>query len=236
MPATSGTGPNGLNKFLHNMGFATGVAILYKISPTLSVKGGLQFNYSRFAISAVPGAIAGSSRQAPISNPGGPQDSLGLAAGAAAPGGQSAQTLYNEYFQLSAPVGLELRVWGNDRLQVNVAATVQPAYMLNTNAWLLSAEGNNYTQSPSMFRKWNVDGGAEVYVSYKIGGFHLQVGPDFRYQFLSKLCQAIPRSRKSRFLRSEDRYHQSYPLTLPLFLTNRELCLKTIIFPPLRGV
>jgi hypothetical protein len=184
---------NAFSKLLQNMGFATGASILYKLTPTLSIKGGLQFNYSRFAVDLSPArAATGSSSLGPLANAGGLQDSAGSTAGVPTPVGHPTQILYNEYFQLSAPVGLELRVWGNDRLQVNVAATVQPAYMLNGSAYLPAAEGNNYVQSASLFRKWNIDAGAEAYISYRIGGFHLQVGPDFRYQFLSSYINRYP--------------------------------------------
>ncbi len=181
---------------LRDMGFEGGGSVLYKISPTLSVKAGLQFNYSKFTLNSYP--VAGPAPALAGFNPNSiASPDSGSAAGAAgfARGGQATGLLHNEYYQLSAPVGLELRVWGNDRLQVNVAATVQPTYLLGTTAYLLMADeaGNNsYTKVPSLFRKWNIDGGAEAYIAYKIGGLRMQIGPEFRYQFLSSYSNQYP--------------------------------------------
>lgn len=176
---------------LQNIGFEAGGSFVYRLSRTVSVKGGLQFNYSRLSFNTNSGAAAGSAPP-PNTNFGGPADSAGGSAGSLSPSGQTRQILHDEYFQLSAPVGLEFRVWGNDRLQVNIAATVQPAYLLNTNAYQMAAESNDYIKSPAIFRNWNVDGGAEAYVSYKIGGLRLQAGPEFRYQFLSSYSTQYP--------------------------------------------
>lgn len=181
---------------LRDMGLEAGGSVLYKISPTLSVKAGLQFNYSKFTLNNYP--IAGPAPAPAGFNPNSiaaPDSGFAAGAAGAAHGGQATGLLHNEYYQLSVPVGLELRVWGNDRLQVNVAATVQPTYLLGTTAYLLMADeaGNNsYAKAPSLFRKWNIDGGAEAYISYKIGGLHLQAGPEFRYQFLSSYSNQYP--------------------------------------------
>jgi hypothetical protein len=178
---------------LQNIGFEAGGAFLYRLSRTVSVKAGLQFNYSRLSFNTHSGGPAGAaSSSAPNGNFGGPIDSSGNLAGASSASGPSRQILHDEYFQLSAPVGLEFRLWGNDRLQVNFAATVQPAYLLNTNAFQMAAESKDFIKSPALFRKWNVDGGAEAYLSYKIGGLHLQAGPEFRYQFLSSYSGQYP--------------------------------------------
>jgi hypothetical protein len=78
-----------------------------------------------------------------------------------------------------------LRVLGNERLQFNIGATVQPSYLLNTNSYMLTADYSNYTKEPSLFRRWNVSGGIEAFLSYQMGPVRWQVGPEFRYQFLS---------------------------------------------------
>ncbi len=178
---------------LRNIGFEAGGSFLYRLTRTVSVKAGLQFNYSRLSFNSHSGGAAGAAlTPGPNGNFGGAIDSSGNLASAPVASAQSRQILHDEYFQLSAPVGLEFRVWGNDRLQVNFAATVQPTYLLNTNAYQMAAESNDFIKSPAIFRKWNVDGGAEAYVSYRTGGFHLQVGPEFRYQFLSSYSVQFP--------------------------------------------
>ena len=73
-----------------------------------------------------------------------------------------------------------------ERLQLNVGVSIQPSYMLNTNIFYLSSDYQNYVKDPSQFRRWNLTGGAEAFLSYKLrNNLRLQAGPEFRYQFLS---------------------------------------------------
>src|SRR5690606_34620470 len=99
--------------------------------------------------------------------------------------GYFAEDLKNQYYQLSVPVGLELRVLGSDKFQFNVAGTIQPTYLLNKNTYLITNDYKNYTREPSLVRKWNVNAGTEAFISYSSGDLKWQVGPQFRYQLLS---------------------------------------------------
>jgi hypothetical protein len=81
---------------------------------------------------------------------------------------------------------------GNERLQLHVGGTVQPTYLLNTNSYLLTTDYTNYTKEPSLFRRWNLNGAVEAFLSYKIGGIRWQIGPEFRYQFLSSYSRQYP--------------------------------------------
>jgi hypothetical protein len=56
---------------------------------------------------------------------------------------------------------------------------------MNRNSYLLTTDYTNYTKEPSLFRKWNLNGGVEAFLSYQIGGLRWQIGPQFRYQLLS---------------------------------------------------
>jgi len=149
------------------LGLEAGGSFLYRATRNLTLKVGLQFNYSRYQIRAYSA------------------DSLQHAA-IRTVGGNKQVTLNNEYYQLSLPVGFELRVMGNERLQLNIAAGIQPTYLLNRNAYLLTPDYTSYSQSPSQFRRLNFNGEAEIFLSYQMrGGIRWQVGPQFRYQFLS---------------------------------------------------
>ena len=107
-------------------------------------------------------------------------------------GGDQVQDLRNQYFQFTAPVGLEMRILGNDRLQLNLAGTIQPTYLLNRNTYLISTDYKNYTRQPSLVRRWNVNTSAELFVSLKTGGLKWQVGPQFRYQLFSSYIKEYP--------------------------------------------
>ena len=173
------------------LGFEIGSSILYRFTRNLSFKVGLQFNYSRYTIDAYasnpqPATIALNSIN------GYPGNTITAFTNIGTVGGQAAVNLQNQYFQLSAPVGFELRVLGNEKLQVHVGATIQPTYLLNRDSYLLTSDYTNYTQAPSLFRKWNVNGAVEAFISYKTGKIRWQVGPQFRYQLLSTYTSDYP--------------------------------------------
>ena len=88
----------------------------------------------------------------------------------------------NRYYQLSLPIGIEWEILGNKLIQLNVAGTIQPTYLLNRNAYLLSTNFKNYTESPEMIRKWNINSNIEAFLSLKAGTFKWQLGPQLRYQ------------------------------------------------------
>lgn len=172
------------------LGFEVGSTIMYRLTRNLTVKAGLQFNYSRYSVKAYayPHQTSGD-----ISSPYGHYlDSI-----TPPPVGnfipKSPTSLTNDNYQLSAPIGFELRVMGNERLQLNIGATIQPSYLLNTNAYYLTSDYANYTKEPSQFRRWNLTGGVEAFLSYKLhNGLRLQAGPEFRYQLLSSFYSSYP--------------------------------------------
>ena len=173
------------------LGFAVGGSLLYRVTRNLSIKGGLQFNFSRYKIKA----YASKPQQATIalsSYYGYIIDSLTSYTSIGNFGGRTQQTINNDYYQLSAPVGFELRVLGNERLQFNIGATVQPSYLLNTNSYMLTSDYTGYTKQPSLLRRWNVSGALEAFLTYKVGNVRLQAGPEFRYQLLSTYTNKYP--------------------------------------------
>ena len=175
------------------IGFEVGGSILYRVTRNLSVKGGLQFNFNRYPMKAYVTSKASSGNANPMNSTYGyVLDSLNSATTLNAPSGRTAETIDNDYFQLSAPVGFELRVLGNERLQFNIGATVQPSYLLNTDSYMLTQDYHDYDKSPSKFRRWNVSGGVEAFLTYRTGDIRWQVGPEFRYQLFSSYISQYP--------------------------------------------
>jgi hypothetical protein len=173
------------------VGFEFGGSLLYRVTRNLTIKGGLQFNFSRYKILA----YASKPQQATItlnSSYGEYVDSINSITTASNFGGRTQETLNNDYYQLSAPIGFEMRILGNERLQFNVGATIQPSYLLNTNSYMLTADYTNYTKEPSLFRRWNISGGLEAFLSYQMGPIRWQIGPEFRYQLLSTYNSKYP--------------------------------------------
>jgi hypothetical protein len=182
---------------------------LYRVTRNLTIKGGLQFNYSRYKMLAytTPQQQEAEQLQAQLqqktmppsasSSPYRTQygnsiylDSITaqaptLSENPAVNGNTVQATLYNDYYQLSAPLGFDLRILGNERLQFSIGGTLQPSYLLNTDSYILSSDYTNFTKVPSAFRRWNLSAGIEAFLSYQTGPIRWQFGPEFRYQLFS---------------------------------------------------
>jgi hypothetical protein len=174
------------------LGFELGTHAILPLGNRVSFKGGVQFNYSKYDIRAykVPSERATIALNSRIEGlPGNPLTSFTDIRNF---GGNSVEELKNQYFQLSMPVGFEVRIFGNEKLQFNVASTIQPTYLLNKNTYLITTDFKNYTKAPSLVRRWNVNAGAEAFVSYSKGDVKWQVGPQFRYQLLSSYRDEYP--------------------------------------------
>lgn len=175
-----------------SLGFEVGGMIMYRLTRNLTVKGGLQFNFSRNTFKAYANKPLRATTDL-SSYYGYYVDSM-MARNTVTNFDSKAQVnLTNDFYQLSAPIGFELRIMGNERLQLNVAATIQPSYLMNTNSYLLTGDYYNYVKGPSQFRRWNLYGGLETFLSYKLpNGLRLQAGPEFRYQLLSSFNSGYP--------------------------------------------
>jgi hypothetical protein len=170
------------------LGFELGTHGLMKLKNWLTFKGGVQFNYSKYDIRAfrAPGEFATIALNSQTGN------SLVSYTDIRNFGGSSVEDLKNQYFQLSMPIGFEVRVFGNEKVQFNIASTIQPTYLINRNTYLITTDFKNYTKEPSLVRQWNVNAGAEAFIAYEKGGVKWQVGPQFRYQLLSSYQNAYP--------------------------------------------
>lgn len=173
-------------------GFDAGAAILYRVNRILTLKAGMQFSYIRYNLTPAVNSFQPASNTGISTGFSYPGDSTNQNAPVHNPSGKATAGLTNQYYQLSAPVGLELRILGGERLQLNVAATIEPTYLFNTNSYVPSADNTGYIKNPSLFRRWNWNGTVEAFLSYKIGGLRWQLGPELRYQMLSTYNSQYP--------------------------------------------
>lgn len=174
------------------LGFEFGSMFLYAVNKNITFKTGFQFNYSRYDIQAYGAATADRATIALNNFYGARTDSITTYSSLRTFGGTSVQELQNEYYQLSVPVGVEMLLIGRGKLQLAVAGTLQPTYLINRDNYLITTDYKNYTREPSLVRRWNVNAGAEAYVSYKIAGLKFQVGPQLRYQLFSTYDEKYP--------------------------------------------
>jgi hypothetical protein len=175
------------------LGFELGTHLRYAVDRTVTLKTGIQFNYARYAIEAFNSPSADVATITLNSVGGSRADSLVSYSSISNLAGNSVKDLQNQYFQLSAPIGMEVQVIGGKRLQLRVAGTIQPTYLLNRNSYLITTDYQSYTHEPSLVRRWNVNTSAEAFLSYNTGtGITWQVGPQFRYQLLSSYSSRYP--------------------------------------------
>jgi len=181
-----------VDKYVHHkpaLGFELGSNLFYRSSKHLHFKAGIQFNYSRYNIEA----FSSHPEKATIAlNPYWNADTMVSYTSVRNMSGYAQQELANQYFQLSIPVGVEIRLFGNEKLQLDVAGSVQPTYLLNRNSYLITTDYKNYTKEPSLVRRWNVNAGVETYIAYNTGTVRWQLGPQFRYQLLSSYVKKYP--------------------------------------------
>jgi hypothetical protein len=172
------------------VGMELGTALLYPLNRNLRVKAGLQFNFNSYQIEAysyVPELASFGSN-----GPGSYANAVSTTAYYRNFNGFDRTMLKNSHFMISIPLGLELTLLGNDRIKFNVASTIQPTYVINNEAYLVSTNLKNYAQEPSLYRKWNVNAGAEAFVSVNTGSYSWVIGPQFRYQIMSSYKNKYP--------------------------------------------
>jgi len=172
-----------------DMGLEVGVNARYTLNKLIKLRAGLQFNTSRYDIKAFNYA----SEQTTIAlNTGYSVDSIRTTSNYRNFNGYSSDWLHNFYFQISLPVGLELKLAGDDKVQFGIASTIQPTYILGDRVYLLSSNYKNYAEVPSLIRRWNMNTSFEAFVSYSTGKMNWQIGPQVRYQLHSSYVKEYP--------------------------------------------
>jgi hypothetical protein len=179
-------GNNGSLNHIPSLSAEVGASMMYAFAKKLRVKVGVQFNYSRYGIKAY-------STNHPVIttlalndlNSGYPYlDSRSTTYSNIT--GDKPATLHNSSIQFSLPVGLDIKIAGQEKIQWSAGATIQPTYVIGSKTFLPSSDKNNYVADNSMVRKLSVNAGFETFISYKMNnGLTLQAGPQLRYQLPS---------------------------------------------------
>lgn len=186
------TNVNGLVDNTPVVGYDVGGNILYRVSKFISLKAGLEFSFSRYYIKAYN---SDQPQASPVlsSYLGYVSDSLvSVNTGNGTTINKNPQRFQNRYYQISLPVGVEMKVAGKGRLQLHLGGTLQPSYLLNTDAYVLSDDYITYVKNSQAFRRWNLIAGAEAHISYDFGKMRLELGPQVRYQIFSTYKNSYP--------------------------------------------
>ncbi len=172
-----------------DMGFQIGFSGRYPIARNLKLRGGFQFNVNRYDIKAYTfnGEVATIDLNGRNGN-----NSISTWTNYRNYSGYKSDWLKNFYFSVSAPVGMELNLFGNKKTNFGIAGTLQPTYILNDKAYLISTDYKNYAEVPRLIRHVNLNTSFETFVNYTNGKTKWQVGPQVRYQILSSFHNKYP--------------------------------------------
>lgn len=173
-----------------DLGLELGFAYKLPITQRIRFRTGMQFNITRYDIKAftyVPerATIALNNRARGV-------DSVNTISNYRNFNGGGPDWIHNFYFQVSAPVGVEVAFSNFKKTKFGIATSIQPTYVLGDRAYLISSDYKNYSQAPWLIRHWNVNTSVETFVSYATGKLRWQVGPQMRYQLLSSFVQKYP--------------------------------------------
>jgi|GEM_PF-940528 len=171
------------------VGFETGVGFTYQLSSTLGIRTGLQFNFRQYNIDAYRSPYELTSI-ALVSNTG--VDTINLLTAYRNNNGISSAEIVNKFLQVSIPIGIDWQVIGNQKIGLNLAASIQPTYVIKSDPFVLSSNFKNYTRNSNMLRQWNINSSVEAYLTIKTGDYRWQIGPQVRYQQLPTLKSAYP--------------------------------------------
>lgn len=172
------------------MGLEMGMTAKYPLTQNLRLRAGLQINVTRYEIKAYNSQTEMATIMLNTSSRG--ADSIYRVSSLSNKGGYEQDWLQNLYFQVSAPIGVEMDLIGSDKVRFGVATTIQPTYILSDKAYLISADYRKYAEVPELTRRWNVNTALETYVAYSTGKLNWQVGPQVRYQLLSSFVSKYP--------------------------------------------
>jgi hypothetical protein len=183
-----------IDNYVHHkpaIGFEMGTKMQYAVTSSLSFYAGVQLNYSRYYIDAYNSSPEKASIT--LSNSSLIADTVSDVTTIRNFDGNSPEQLQNQYFQVSIPVGGELKIFGGKRLAFSVAGSVQPTYLIGSSSYLISSDFKNYIQSSDLTRRFNIHTNFEAFISYKTStGLKWQLGPQFRYQVLSSYSNQYP--------------------------------------------
>jgi cell division protein FtsB len=183
-----------VNKFTHHqpaMGLELGASVRYKATNSLAFKTGLQINLSRYSIQATLNKLENTT--VALNNAWGYRtDTIISSSRIRNISAPESSEIYNQYLQISIPIGAELKLFGDKHFQVNIAGSLLPSYLLNTNQYMLSDDLGYYVQEPDLIRRWNIVSSMEAYVAYEMNGLRWQIGPQVRYNILSSFKSQYP--------------------------------------------
>ncbi|MCX8019380.1 MAG: hypothetical protein N2747_02665 [Chitinophagaceae bacterium] len=168
-----------------DMGFQIGIKSAYVLSEKWNLTGGLQFSVSKYDIKAFqhPDEVATITlRDRNVSTISRFRNTNGI----------KENWLRNFYFSAGIPIGVEKKFSENKKNFIGMGASLQPTFVIDNRAYLISSDYKNYAEMPSLIRRMNVNSSVEIFTQQQTGKIRWRVGPQVRYQLFSSFLKKYP--------------------------------------------
>lgn len=180
--------PSDVNTMVNHrpdLGFQLGIRSAYPVSKWFSLTGGFQFSVSKYDIKAYqhPTEMATIALR---------DRSVAAVSRYRNTNGYKESWLRNFYFSASLPIGAELKLSDGTKNYFGIAGTLQPTYVLDNRAYLISSDYKNYAEIPSLTRHWNMNTSFEIFSAHQTGKVKWRIGPQVRYQLMSSFSNNYP--------------------------------------------
>lgn len=170
--------PENVARHKPSVGFEAGTAILFPVSKSVQFRTGLQLNYTRYNVEVFR------------SNP--QVATIAFATSGVVQRISALRTdsgrlsiVKNETLQLSIPLGLEFKLAGKRNVQWNMAANIQPTYLLSASGYFLTNDLKRYVKAPDLLSNLNLNSALETFIRWNMNDVQIQAGPQLRYQLFS---------------------------------------------------
>ena len=168
-----------------SVGMEAGLILQYDLLKKVKVKGGIQFNFTRYNALAYENHHPISTSITMNGNDPFTVYEVFRSTNYSNMVGLNEVKLHNQTFQFSLPMGLDYRLAQSGNLSWYAGATIQPSFVLFAQTYLISSDRRNYVQDASMLNRINLNAGFETYLSFKTADYSWQIGPQFRTQLFS---------------------------------------------------
>lgn len=169
-----------------SFGLETGTSLVYDLFKKVQIKAGLQLNYTRYNVHAFNNYHP-SLTSLTMNNESGLSYAAYRSSDYSNFYGVDAVKLHSQTYQLSIPVGVNLKLASIDnRIDWYAGATVQPSFIFGGKSFLLSSDTRSYVPTTEFMNHFNVNTGLETFLSIKTKtGYTWNIGPQFRRQVFS---------------------------------------------------
>jgi hypothetical protein len=185
-PVYYSTDVNSVVNHKPDAGMQVGIRAAYPVSKWFSFTGGVQLSVSKYDIKASQHTAEVATIDLMTRNTLSPVTSYRNGNG-----GQD-NWLRNFYFSASLPIGMELKLSDGSRNYFGVGTTLQPTFVLDNRAYLISTDYKNYAEVPSLTRKFNMNTSFEIFSAHTTGKVHWRIGPQIHYQMMSSFIKNYP--------------------------------------------